>query len=38
VDLMLAATALVRGLTIVTHNTRHFAKVPGLNLEDWTVP
>lgn len=37
-DLMIAATALVHGWTVVTHNTQHFSKVPGLPLEDWTVP
>ena len=34
-DLLLAATALRRGLVFVTHNTREFERVPGLNLEDW---
>lgn len=37
-DLFIAATALVHGLTLVTHNTRHYAKVPGLNVVDWMVP
>ncbi len=35
VDLMIAATALVHGLTVVTHNTRHFSMVPGVTVEDW---
>lgn len=30
VDLMIAATALVYDLTLVTHNIRHFERVPGL--------
>ncbi len=34
-DLMIAATALHHGLTLVTHNTRHYANVPGLVLDDW---
>jgi len=38
IDLMIAATALIHNLTVVTHNTQHFAKVPGLNVEDWTMP
>ena len=33
-DTMIAATALVHKLTLVTHNTR-FRRVPGLRLEDW---
>ena len=23
------------GLRLVTHNTRHFERVPGLKIEDW---
>jgi tRNA(fMet)-specific endonuclease VapC len=34
-DLAIAATALAHGLTMVTHNTRHFNRVPGLVLDDW---
>lgn len=34
-DTQIAAHALVLGLTLVTHNTRHFKRVPGLKLEDW---
>src|SRR5262249_35006212 len=34
-DLMSAAIALPSGLTLVTHNTAEFRRVPGLNLEDW---
>ena len=35
-DLMIAATALSNNLILVTHNTREFARVAGLSLEDWT--
>ena len=34
-DLFIAAHARSRGMTLVTHNTREFARVPGLRLEDW---
>jgi tRNA(fMet)-specific endonuclease VapC len=34
-DLLIAACALRRGLKIVTHNAREFARVGGLGLEDW---
>ena len=36
-DLQIAATALVHGLIVVTHNTRDFRNVPGLTIEDWEV-
>jgi tRNA(fMet)-specific endonuclease VapC len=34
-DLAIAAIARSRGLTVVTHNTREFGRVEGLDLEDW---
>src|SRR5207237_6651618 len=34
-DLMIAAIARANGLTLVTHNTVEFSRVPGLQLEDW---
>lgn len=34
-DLLIAGTALAHGLTLVTHNTAEFSRVPGLRLEDW---
>ena len=34
-DLQIAATALKHNLTLVTHNTREFARVPNLRWEDW---
>jgi tRNA(fMet)-specific endonuclease VapC len=34
-DLMIAAIALANNLTLVTHNTSEFSRVPGLMIEDW---
>jgi tRNA(fMet)-specific endonuclease VapC len=34
-DTMIAAHALSQQALLVTHNTREFAKVPGLQLDDW---
>ena len=34
-DLLIAASALTEGLTLVTHNLRHFERIDGLRLEDW---
>lgn len=34
-DLFIAAHARSLGLTLVTNNTREFARVPGLKLENW---
>jgi tRNA(fMet)-specific endonuclease VapC len=32
---MIASIGLAAGLTVVTHNTTEFSRVPGLTLEDW---
>ena len=37
IDTQIAAHALAEGLILVTHNTKHFDKVPGLKLENWVV-
>ena len=34
-DLMIASIALRHDLTLVTGNTRHFSRVPGLRVENW---
>ena len=34
-DLQIAAIASHHGLTLVTHNTSEFSRIPGLKLEDW---
>lgn len=36
-DMMIAAHALALDATLVTHNTREFARVKGLRLEDWAA-
>ena len=34
-DLLIASHALALGLTLVTHNTREFSRIVGLQVEDW---
>jgi len=34
-DLMIAAIASVHEAVLITHNTREFARVTGLKIEDW---
>ena len=36
-DLLIAATAMAGGGTLVTNNTREFERVPGLDIVDWTI-
>ena len=36
-DTQIAAHALAEDLILVTHNTRHFERIPDLTLEDWMV-
>ena len=35
-DLLIAGTALANELVIVTHNRRHFDRIEGLEVEDWS--
>ena len=37
-DLLIAATAIEHGRTLVTGNTSHFAWIAGLTLDDWRQP
>jgi tRNA(fMet)-specific endonuclease VapC len=36
-NLLIASTALAYQLTVVTNNTRHFARISGLTIESWIV-
>lgn len=36
-DLLIAATAIRHRMTLVTHNTQHYARIGGLTLEDWAA-
>jgi tRNA(fMet)-specific endonuclease VapC len=36
-DILIAGQARRRDATLVTANTREFARVPGLKIEDWTL-
>src|SRR5215510_14666683 len=36
-DMMIAAIALVNNLIVVTHNTREYGRVVGLQIEDWEI-
>lgn len=35
-DLWIGATALANGLRLATLNARHFSRIPGLEVEDWS--
>ena len=34
-DLLIAATAITEGFTLITHNKKHFDRIPGLKIKDW---
>jgi tRNA(fMet)-specific endonuclease VapC len=34
-DVLIAGQARARSLVLVTHNTREFSRVSGLDIEDW---
>lgn len=37
-DLMIASVALTENKIVVTNNTRHYDRIIGLQLENWTLP
>ncbi|HOG47861.1 MAG TPA: type II toxin-antitoxin system VapC family toxin [Anaerolineae bacterium] len=38
IDLLIAGVALASGWTLVTHNRKHFDRIEGLQVEDWSAP
>lgn len=36
-DLMIGITGREAGMTIVTHNQKHFNRIDGIKIEDWTL-
>ncbi len=37
-DMMIAACAIAHNAPLITNNTREFARVPNLRLENWATP
>ena len=37
IDRMIAATAVINGLTLITANRRDFRDIPDLSIEDWSA-
>ncbi len=35
-DLLIASSALAHNLILVTNNEKHFKRIPGLEMENWT--
>lgn len=36
-DVQIAAQGLSRGITVITHNTGEFSRIPNLQFEDWVM-
>jgi len=36
-DLIIASCALANNMTLVTNNVRHFARIKGLKITNWTI-
>lgn len=36
-DLLIGVTSVTHGLIMVTNNTKHFDRISGIKVEDWTV-
>lgn len=37
IDLFIGATAIVHNLIMVTNNVKHFQRIQGIQIEDWTT-
>lgn len=37
-DLLIASVTLAENRILVTNNTRHYERIAGLQLENWTLP
>lgn len=37
-DLLIASVALTENYILVTNNTRHYSRINGLRMENWTLP
>ena len=37
-DLLIGCTAMALNYTVVTNNTKHYEKIPGLNVVNWALP
>ena len=35
IDLLIASTAIYHNLIVVTHNVKHFERIPGVQVTDW---
>lgn len=35
IDLLIASTAIYHNLIVVTHNVKHFDRIPGVQVTDW---
>ncbi len=36
-DLLIASIARAHAMTLITHNTKEFGRIPGLQIEDWAL-
>ncbi|WP_232317165.1 type II toxin-antitoxin system VapC family toxin [Anabaena sp. CA = ATCC 33047] len=37
IDLLIAGVAIANNLVLITHNQRHFGRIEGLELQDWSL-